>query len=276
MIQSIPEGMEPFFSGEKLYGDDFAPDQIARWYDEEAEGYADLGNKELSEYSYDYHSLNRFYGFRHLKRVKHFDHVLGFGAAWGHEFEPIIDRIGRLTITDPSETLRSSKIGDITPTYVKPRVDGKLEFPDNSFDLATCFGTLHHIPNVSYILSELIRVLKSGGALLLREPIISMGDWTKPRPGLTTNERGIPLSHFQDFFQGQDVKIVARGHCFTMTYQLQKLFSKIIKKPLHSSGFYIRVDSLFSSLLKGNVRYQAVRKIHRIAPTNITFLVRKN
>ncbi len=276
MTQSIPKGMEPFFSGQKLYGDNFTPEQIKSWYDEEAEGYANLGKKVLSDYNYDYHSLNRFHGFRHLKQIKKFEHVLGFGAAWGHEFEPILDRIGKLTITDPSESLKSSKIGDITPTYVKPRVDGKLEFSDNSFDLVTCFGTLHHIPNVSYVLSELIRVLKPGGLFILREPIISMGDWTHPRPGLTRNERGIPLPIFQDFFKNQDVKIIARGHLFTMTFQLQKLSRKFMKKPLHSSGLYIRMDSIISSMLKGNVRYHATKKVHRIAPTNISYVVKKN
>ncbi len=30
--------------------------------------------------------------------------------------------------------------------------------------------------------------------MLLCEPIVSMGDWTHPRPGLTRHERGIPLS----------------------------------------------------------------------------------
>jgi len=275
MVQSIPEGMEPFFSGEKLYGDDFTPGQIAKWYNEEAEGYANLGNKELSNYSYDYHSLNQFHGYRHLRGIKKFEHVLGFGAAWGHEFEPIIDRIGKLTISDPSENLKSSKIGDIIPIYVKPRVDGKLEFPDRSFDLITCFGTLHHIPNVSFVLSELIRVLKPGGILLLREPIISMGDWTRPRPGLTRNERGIPFSHFQNFFKEQDVKIIASRHLFTMTFQLQKLSSKIMKKSLISFGFYICMDSAISSLLKKNVRYHTLRKIQRIAPSNISYALRK-
>ena len=276
MAQSIPADLKPFFSGQKLYGDDFSPAQIAEWYEEESEGYANLGSKKHSEYTYGYHALNRIHGFRHLPHKGRFEHVLGFGAAWGHEFEPIIDRIDRLTITDPSEKLRSEKIGNITPAYVKPRVDGKLDFPDNSFDLVTCFGTLHHIPNVTFVLSELVRVLKPGALLMLREPIISMGDWTGPRPGLTRNERGIPLAVFEAFFKNQDVMIIARNPLFTMTFQMQKLFGKLLRKPLQTYVFYIRFDAFLSKLLLGNVRYHATRKIHRIAPSNISYVVMKN
>ncbi|MFO1522890.1 MAG: class I SAM-dependent methyltransferase [Kiritimatiellia bacterium] len=69
-----------------------------------------------------------------------------------------------------------------------------MPFAADTFDLATCFGTLHHIPNVSQVLRELYRVMKPGGFALIREPAISMGDWTRPRPGLTRNERGLPFS----------------------------------------------------------------------------------
>lgn len=112
-----------------------------------------------------------------------FKNVLGFGSAWGNEFEPICNMIGNLTIIEPSDNLVNNKIGNLTPKYIKPSIDGKLPFSNNSFDLITCFGTLHHIPNVSFVISELIRVLKKDGYLLLREPIISMGDWRKPEMG---------------------------------------------------------------------------------------------
>jgi len=266
---------EAWFSGMKVFGDEFSYQEIARWFEEETEGYAELGSKERSKYSYQYHVLNYTYGFRHLKKVKHFEHVLGFGAAWGHEFLPIIHKIGSLTITEPSENLRSKQIGTLKPDYVKPEIDGKLQFGKNQFDLVTCFGTLHHIPNVSFVLCELIRVLKPGGYLLLREPIISLGDWEKPRPGLTKNERGIPLSHFDNIFRNQPVEVIARNHCFTMTYQIQKIAKRILRNPLISYRWYIYIDRLLSSLLKGNVRYHAVKKQHRIAPSNIFFVVRK-
>lgn len=275
MNSSITNDTEACFSGMKLYGDDFTHKQIAKWFQEESEGYADLGNKEISNYSYQYHALNRIYGYRRLKRVKQFDRVLGFGAAWGHEFLPLIEKIENLTIAEPSEKLRSEQIGTLKPTYVKPDIEGKLEFEDNLFDLVTCFGTLHHIPNVTFVLSELIRVLKSDGYLLLREPIISLGDWNRPRHGLTKNERGIPISHFDSLFRDQNVEVIARNHCFTMTYQFQKVFKKILRNPLYTYGWYIRADRLLSSLLKHNVRYHAIKKRHKIAPSNIFFVIRK-
>lgn len=275
MNQSIGADLKEYFSGKKLYGDDFSATQIERWFKEESEGYANLGSKDLGNYSYPYHALNRLHGFRYLSKTSSLGHVLGFGAAWGHEFDPWIDRIDRLTIVEPSENLRSKKIGSLQPTYVKPSMDGKMDFADNSFDLITCFGTLHHIPNVSCILEEILRVLKPGGTLLLREPIISMGDWTKARPGLTPNERGIPLSHFDQFFEKQQVKIISRSFCFSMAYQMNKLFHSLLPKPLYSYAFYIRIDKMISFLLQKNLRYHAVKKIHRIAPSSIFFVVKK-
>ena len=47
--------------------------------------------------------------------------------------------------------------------------DGKLDFPNNSFDIISCVLTLHHIENLPNILSEIKRVLKPNGFLLLIE-----------------------------------------------------------------------------------------------------------
>lgn len=39
----------------------------------------------------------------------------------------------------------------------------------NRVDLVTCFVTLHHIPYLQPILSEIVRILRPGGYLILRE-----------------------------------------------------------------------------------------------------------
>ena len=44
-----------YLSGKKLYGDDFSASQIAQWYADEAEAYADLGAANRHSYCYGYH-----------------------------------------------------------------------------------------------------------------------------------------------------------------------------------------------------------------------------
>ncbi|TAH25262.1 MAG: class I SAM-dependent methyltransferase [Cytophagales bacterium] len=266
--------MKEYFEGVKLYGNDFSLDEIKNWYEEETEGYADLGSKDKKSYSYGYHMVNDIHGFNKLKNQS-FENVLGFGSAWGYEFEPIIDKIKRITIIEPSDNLVNNKIGNLSPYYVKPVINGILTFDDNTFDLITCFGTLHHIPNVSVVLSELIRVLKPNGYLLLREPIISMGDWRKPRMGLTRNERGIPVSFFENEFAKYSLGVVSKGYCFTMTSLLQRNIGFLFNKPIYSYKTYVLLDKYISRLLKHNVKYHATKKINRISPQSIFYVLKK-
>src|SRR3954468_3349721 len=99
---------EKYKRGDVLYGDDFTISQIQTWYEEETEAYANLGSKEAEEYTYGYHPLNTLHGFSFLKG-KAFENALGMGAAWGHEFFPVIDQIKNIYIIEPSDNLRSDK-----------------------------------------------------------------------------------------------------------------------------------------------------------------------
>ena len=263
-----------YISGDVVYGDDFNLAQIQQWYEEETEAYANLGSKDAAEYIYGYHELNKLHGFNYVKGKK-FENVLGFGAAWGHEFFPIIDNITNLHIIEPSDNLRSAKLGEVIPKYVKPSVSGKLDYPDNYFDLVTCFGTIHHTPNVSFILTELCRVTKPGGYILLREPIISMGDWTKPRTGLTRNERGIPLKLFRKIFKEQDMEIVNEGVCFCMTAFFQRSWQKLFKGQIFAHKSYILFDKWLSKMFAWNLHYHATKKLERIAPQSVFYVLKK-
>src|ERR1700748_2682797 len=264
-----------YLQGEAIYGDDFDIDQIQQWYDEETEAYANLGSKDAEEYVYGYHALNTLHGFKYIEG-QHFENVLGLGAAWGHEFFPIVDKITNLHIVEPSDNLRSDKLGDLIPQYKKPSVSGELPYPDNLFDLVTCSGTIHHTPNVSFILSELHRVMKPGGYLLLREPIISMGDWTKPRKGLTRNERGVPLKIFRKIFKDLRMEVVHEGFCFCMTAFFQRIWGKVAKKPIFTYKSYVLLDKYLSKLFAWNLHYHATGKLQRIAPQSVFYVLKKN
>jgi len=267
-----------YLKGEKLYGDDYSYEEIKKWYEEEKEGYADLGSKEYDKYKYYYHELNKELGFKYLPGSRDFvfGNVLGLGSAYGFEFEPIINKVSSLYILEPSDSLVAKKIGNIVPIYKKPDIRGKIDFPDNFFDLITCFGTLHHIPNVTFILTELFRTLKPGGFLLIREPVVSMGDWTKPRKDLTKNERGIPVKIFKSIINKLGFQIKAENYNSFLITILQKTIGRFFKKPVYAYKIFIIPDKILSNLFKWNIKYHAVNVFQKAAPKNVFFVLRKN
>ncbi|MCH8153365.1 MAG: class I SAM-dependent methyltransferase [Planctomycetes bacterium] len=263
--------LDVFFSGRELYGDDLGPDEIAEWYHDEKEGYACLVASDAGVYGYVYHAMNVWHGFRHLPPWR-FSDVLGFGSAYGEEFEPIAARLNRLTIVDPSDTFKRSEVFGIPVEYVRPRVDGTLEFEDDSFDLITCFGVLHHIPNVSHVVGELYRCLRPGGYALVREPVISLGDWRRRRPGLTTRERGIPLPIFHRIMAETGFIVVRDRLCM---FPLIPRLWEIARRAAFNSSLATGLDEMCCRLLRWNLRYHATNVIMKLRPTSVFVVLTK-
>jgi SAM-dependent methyltransferase len=264
--------VDNLFSPNKLYGDDFSIEKIADWYNLEKEGYANLGSRNRNNYKYQYHEINKAYAFNHLPKDMVFENALGVGSAYGDEFLPVVDQIKKITILEPSDQLFSHKLGSVEPKYVKPNIDGKLDFPNNSFDLIVCFSTLHHIPNVSFVISELHRCLKPGGYFLLHEPITSMGDWRTARKGLTQNERGIPLRYFRKILKDLNFKILKESLCLSMT----SFLTRILKRRVWRSKTYIKVDRILSGILKSRAgKYHREGFFSKIAPGVVYYVLSK-
>lgn len=265
--------MSDYFSGRKLYGDDFSIDQLETWYEQEKEGYAGEVLSRRESYRYKYHALNEYFGFRHIE-LKAGASALGLGSAYGSEFIPILPRLGHVTIIDPSDEFAArQKLADVPVSYRKPTVDGTLEFPDNAFDLITCFGVLHHIANVSRVLSECRRCLAPDGVMLCREPIVTQGDWRKPRRGMTRNERGIPLLLFQEMVRDCGLSM-ERASLFDFSPFVRIMDS--LGAPVFTSRLATLVDNALARLFSFNTSYHRVRFMEKCGPASVFMVLRKN
>ena len=264
--------LSAYFSGVELYGDDFGPSEIRAWFDDEREGYANLGAGALDETQYEYNALNVFHGFRHLPPGQRFADVLGFGSCFGGEFAPIAHRLDHLTIVDPSNAFVRKQVFGVPCSYVKPVESGNLPFDDASFDLLTCFDVLHHIPNVSHVVGELARCLRPGGYALIREPVVSMGDWRQPRPGLTKRERGLPIHYFRDVLEGSGLKLQRLGWC---VFPPLPQVGDRLKVRAFNLRWVTWLDAGICALLAPNLRYHATTTWHKFRPNSAYFVLRK-
>lgn len=257
--------------GDLLYGDDFSQEEINKWYADEAEAYADLQGSTGRKYSYQYHGWNQFHAFRWLPD-KRFPEALGFGSAFGHEFLPVVDLLDRITIVDASTAFTDTEINGVPVERIRPVPTGKLPFPENKFDLITCFGVLHHIPNVSFVISELSRVLAPGGFLLVREPVVSMGDWRHPRKGLTKRERGIPVALLRKAVTVAGLQIDRFAYC---GFSLTRVFFRNSGNGVFNNSVAVRFDAIGARLFTWNLRYHADTRWGKVRPTSAFLIASK-
>lgn len=255
-------------NGSALYGDDFNSVRIAEWFAQERRGYYDIADN--AEYAYAYHALNRFHGFRLLEG--RYRRCLALGCARGDEILPIADRLDEIIAIEPAEPWWSSKIGNTPARYMAPQESGDIALKDLSVDLVTCFGVLHHIPNVTHVMSEIVRVMRPGAVFLLREPSSSMGDWRFPRPGMTKNERGISRHWVIATASGLGLEVVRAAHCDFGP--IAKLLAPFKINP-HSSMPIVAVDWVVSSLFGWNNRYWRRRLTDKFAPGSVFYVLRK-
>jgi SAM-dependent methyltransferase len=266
-------GMEPYFSGRALYGNDFGQDEIDAWFADEAEGYFNLTQSSRSrDYAYGYHALNRLHGFSRLPQ-KRFAHVLGVGSAYGEELAPILKYSDKISILEPSDGFKSTVLNGVPVNYVKPVACGDMPFDSGSVDLITCLGVLHHIPNVTKVVNEFSRVLSPGGYILLREPINSMGDWRKPRPGLTKRERGIPLPILRDLVTQAGFKIAREHKCM---FSLSSRLRYLLRGPVFNNIAAASFDALLCKLPIWSNVYHPRNTLQKLRPTSVYYVLQKH
>jgi SAM-dependent methyltransferase len=250
---------EPCKSGEVLYGNDFTPDEMTAWFEDEKRGYIDI-YQSYKVSGYQYHALNHSLGTP--LRDRRYETCLVLGCAEGTDVLALDLDIGRIIAIEPAEEWHRDSLAGIPASFRVPALDGTIDLPDASVDLCLAIGVLHHIPNVEHLVAEMGRVLKPGGRMLVREPINSMGDWTIPRAGHTKNERGIPPALMARFMGRAGLKLDRTSYHYCIVPQLA---TKLGREP-YNSRLFTTLDRLLSEALAWNARYWRPRKIDKLAP----------
>lgn len=274
----MPEVTEAHLTGNSLYGEDFSADEIARWYQQEETAFLGLLKDHYGiadsagAYDYEYAAFNRFHAIDALSN-RHFSCCVALGCAAGADVEPLAPVVDRFVAIEPAEQWWREEIGGKPATYLKPTILGDIALDTGSADLATSFGVLHHIPNVSHVVGEIARVLQPGGLFLVREPISWMGDWRRTRPGLTSNERGVPLAWFERTVQQQGFQILRRRLCMLNAFLI--IVNKLgVANPLAHRPI-VFADWVLSEMLRWNLHYRRDSFARKVAPSSAFWVLRR-
>lgn len=266
ITMSEAEFARRFLSGQELFGDDFDAEGIRAWFADEQHAYADLAGSDRQRHSYGYDALNRQHGFAHLPAERTFSHVLGFGSNFGDELDPVLARCDRITLLDSSGRFEVDNLKGVPVSYLLADPSGRIALPDGSVDLLTCFGVLHHIPNVSAVIGEFARVLRPGGYALIREPVTTLGDWRKPRIGLTPRERGIPRAMLLRMIDAAGLNPSSVASCDFRPWVRLCLKLGI---PTFGRALPTRLDALLSAAFLCNSQYHRTTFWSRFAPASV-------
>lgn len=257
----LPPPTPDELSGRALYGEALDEAGIAQWFTSEEKGYFEIAGGIGENPTV---AIHRHHALRHLPPGR-FPTALALGAADGGEYAAFAPLVDRFIAVEPGRGFWRERIAGVPAEYRMPTMLGTLDLADGVLDLACAFGVLHHIPNVSSVLRELARVLKPGAPLVLREPIVSLDDFRRPRPGLTAHERGIPHALMDRMLQ--DAGFNLRHKSFAGFPGLQQVIRRIgITDPWDNPGF-VAADALASRLTAWNARYWRPRLWDKAAPT---------
>lgn len=269
---ALPPPDEDSLRGRRLYGNDFSAEQLAAWYAAEEYGFYDLygDGHAYSDGPFPYRAWARADAAPLAGR--HYGACLALGCADGREVEALGLDIGRVIAIEPAENFWGERVGAIPAEFRKPAVDGAIDLPDQSVDLVLALQVLHHIANVEAVVAELGRVLRPGGALLMREPIASMGDFRGPRHGLTRCERGIPVAMMRGFIAAAGLRL--ERLTWRSTPGLPELAMKLGLAPFNSPAL-VRIDAWISRITRFNDRYWRPAPWHKLAPRTASYIARR-
>jgi SAM-dependent methyltransferase len=143
----------------------------------------------------------------------------------------------------------------------------KLEFEDSVFDFIICSEVLEHIKNHSVAFSELARVLKKGGTMLITVPYDSNKNrreytkWGHERPGYTENDmQELCMKNGLTVVKSEGWSSNSAEKAFELNYRMaqkNKLICGLTFYPLY--GFALLSDRLKAKKDKNEIFFKLVK-----------------
>ena len=103
--------------------------------------------------------------------------VLDVGCGIGYGSKPLLEKCGKYTGFDkyPCRKERAEfSYPDNRSTFLTFSANDIFPFIDNSFDGVVCFEAIEHIEKDYFVISEIYRVLKTGGVFVCSTPILRL------------------------------------------------------------------------------------------------------
>lgn len=110
------------------------------------------------------------------------DHILDAGCGYCFHTRRLAKSGARITAVDFSEAALAEAAKTIAEANLAIQISlqqadlTRLPFERDAFDHIVCWGVLMHVPNIGLALTELARVLKRGGTLVVSEINVSAPD----------------------------------------------------------------------------------------------------
>lgn len=261
--------LDDYIKGTKLYGNELKGEDLKKWFELEANAYQKICPNEHYDNYDEYKNVTHIHLYRYLPENLIFDKVLVFGGGPGTEIIPLLNRLNNIFIIEPGESFHRDSIAGKAVSYIMPNISGDIDFDDNSINLITCFGVLHHIPNVEHIINEFYRVLKPNGYIVMREPITSMNIFTREEnhPEMTVNERGIPIQLMRQYIQLAGLDVVNE-----VLYDFRPI-SFLVKA--RQKKIVIHIDKVLSKIFSLNKIYDARNFIKKFQAGSIALVLKK-
>ena len=260
----------------ELLGNNYNEDAIRQWYEDEERFHDRFADGLPGKSWVIYRVFDEGYAFKEFFHPRRESRVLDFGCAEGCDIELLrLRHEFRLFGIDASDTqLRRFQKKYPGSEVKKATVSGRIDYDSDFFEYIIELSTLHHIPNVSFVLSELARVLKPGGTMILREPISYMRPVGQepPKQGISPHERGIPVRFMLLEFNRLGLEPISVRHSFATPTMLAVAKLPALEKV---PWLIFRADKILSLALKSNTHYYRRTLLDKIAPGAAYYVVRK-